>query len=48
MSIPRLAIHRPITMFMISAVITLLGLIALWRLVRTGQQPDGIIMRAAP
>src|ERR687892_866624 len=32
MSIPRLAIHRPITMFMISAVITLLGLISLLRL----------------
>jgi HAE1 family hydrophobic/amphiphilic exporter-1 len=32
MSIPRLAIHRPVTMFMISAVITLLGLISLWRL----------------
>src|SRR5918996_1339290 len=32
MSIPRLAIERPITMFMISAVITLLGLISLLRL----------------
>ena len=32
MSIPRLAIHRPVTMFMISAVITLLGLISLLRL----------------
>jgi HAE1 family hydrophobic/amphiphilic exporter-1 len=32
MSIPRLAIHRPITMFMISAVVTLLGLISLTRL----------------
>ncbi|MGH9346180.1 MAG: efflux RND transporter permease subunit, partial [Vicinamibacterales bacterium] len=32
MSIPRLAIHRPITMFMISAVIVLLGLISLARL----------------
>jgi hydrophobic/amphiphilic exporter-1 (mainly G- bacteria), HAE1 family len=32
MTIPRLAIHRPITMFMISAVITLLGLISLVRL----------------
>ena len=29
MSIPRLAIHRPVTMFMISAVITLLGAIFL-------------------
>jgi hydrophobic/amphiphilic exporter-1 (mainly G- bacteria), HAE1 family len=32
MSIPRLAIHRPVTMFMICAVITLLGLISLMRL----------------
>ncbi len=32
MSIPRLAIHRPITMFMISAVVTLLGAISLFRL----------------
>ena len=32
MSIPRLAIQRPVTMFMISAVITLLGLISLTRL----------------
>ncbi len=32
MSIPRFAIHRPVTMFMISAVITLLGLISLTRL----------------
>jgi HAE1 family hydrophobic/amphiphilic exporter-1 len=32
MSIPRLAIHRPVTMFMISAVITLLGVISLTRL----------------
>jgi HAE1 family hydrophobic/amphiphilic exporter-1 len=32
MSIPRLAIHRPITMFMISAVILLLGTISLLRL----------------
>ena len=32
MSIPRLAIHRPVTMFMISAVIVLLGTISLWRL----------------
>jgi HAE1 family hydrophobic/amphiphilic exporter-1 len=32
MSIPRLAIERPVTMFMISAVITLLGLISLTRL----------------
>ncbi|HSL23308.1 MAG TPA: efflux RND transporter permease subunit [Vicinamibacterales bacterium] len=32
MSIPRLAIHRPITMFMISAVIILLGGISLLRL----------------
>ncbi len=32
MSIPRLAIHRPITMFMISAVIVLLGIISLLRL----------------
>src|SRR6187431_3296918 len=32
MSIPRLAIHRPVTMFMISGVITLLGLISLTRL----------------
>jgi HAE1 family hydrophobic/amphiphilic exporter-1 len=32
MSIPRLAIHRPITMFMISAVITLLGVISYLRL----------------
>jgi len=32
MSIPRLAIHRPVTMFMISAVVTLLGVISLTRL----------------
>ena len=32
MSIPRLAIQRPVTMFMLSAVITLLGLISLTRL----------------
>jgi hydrophobic/amphiphilic exporter-1 (mainly G- bacteria), HAE1 family len=32
MSIPRLAIHRPVTMFMLSAIITLLGLISLTRL----------------
>ena len=32
MSIPRLAIHRPVTMFMISAVITLLGAISLTKL----------------
>jgi HAE1 family hydrophobic/amphiphilic exporter-1 len=32
MSIPRLAIHRPVTMFMLSAVITLLGVISLTRL----------------
>ena len=32
MSIPRLAIHRPVTMFMISTVITLLGAISLTRL----------------
>src|ERR1043166_5848987 len=32
MSIPRLAIHRPVTMFMISGVITLLGAISLTRL----------------
>ena len=32
MSIPRLAIHRPVTMFMISAVIVLLGIISLTRL----------------
>jgi HAE1 family hydrophobic/amphiphilic exporter-1 len=32
MSIPRLAIHRPVTMFMISAVITLLGVISLTKL----------------
>ncbi len=32
MSIPRLAIHRPVTMFMISGVITLLGLISLTKL----------------
>jgi HAE1 family hydrophobic/amphiphilic exporter-1 len=32
MSIPRLAIERPVTMFMMSAVIVLLGLISLWRL----------------
>ena len=32
MSIPRLAIHRPVTMFMIAAVITLLGFISLTRL----------------
>jgi hypothetical protein len=31
MSIPRLAIHRPVTMFMISGVITLLGVISLTR-----------------
>ena len=32
MSIPRLAIHRPVTMFMISSVIVLLGGISLTRL----------------
>ena len=32
MSIPRLAIHRPVTMFMLSAVIVLLGLISLTKL----------------
>jgi len=32
MSIPRLAIHRPVTMFMISGVITLLGVISLSKL----------------
>jgi len=32
MSIPRIAIHRPVTMFMISAVIVLLGAISLLRL----------------
>jgi len=32
MSIPRLAIHRPITMFMLSGVIMLLGLLSLMRL----------------
>jgi HAE1 family hydrophobic/amphiphilic exporter-1 len=32
MSIPRLAIHRPVTMFMISGVITLLGIISLSKL----------------
>ncbi len=32
MSIPRLAIHRPVTMFMLSGVIILLGVISLMRL----------------
>ena len=32
MSIPRLAIHRPVTMFMLSAVIVLLGAISLTKL----------------
>jgi HAE1 family hydrophobic/amphiphilic exporter-1 len=32
MSIPRLAIQRPITMFMLSGVIMLLGLLSLMRL----------------
>src|SRR5690606_16286593 len=32
MSIPRTAIHRPVTMFMLSAVIVLLGAISLVRL----------------
>ena len=32
MSIPRLAIHRPVTMFMISFVVVLLGIISLTRL----------------
>src|SRR4029078_13318950 len=32
MSIPHLAIHRPVTMFMISGVITLLGVISLTKL----------------
>ena len=32
MSIPRLAIQRPVTMFMISTVIVLLGAISLTRL----------------
>ena len=32
MSIPRLAIERPVTMFMLSAVVVLLGAISLFRL----------------
>src|SRR4030095_2897297 len=32
MSMPRLAIHRPVTMFMISCIVILLGLISLTRL----------------
>ena len=32
MSIPRLAIHRPVTMFMISCIVILLGVISLTRL----------------
>ena len=32
MSIPRLAIHRPVTMFMLSSVVVLLGAISLTRL----------------
>ena len=32
MTIPRLAIQRPVTMFMLSGVITLLGVISLTRL----------------
>ena len=32
MSIPRIAIHRPVSMFMISGIIVLLGLISLTRL----------------
>jgi HAE1 family hydrophobic/amphiphilic exporter-1 len=32
MSIPRFAIHRPVTMFMISAVVTLIGILALSKL----------------
>ena len=32
MSIPRIAIHRPVTMFMLSAVVVLLGAISLTRL----------------
>src|SRR5512143_2461294 len=32
MSIPRLAIHRPVTMFMLSGVVILLGAISLLRL----------------
>src|ERR1044072_7065330 len=32
MSIPRLAIHRPVTMFMLSAVVVLLGLLSLSKL----------------
>src|SRR3954469_3806468 len=32
MTIPRLAIHRPVTMFMLSAVIVLLGAISLTKL----------------
>jgi hypothetical protein len=32
MSIPRLAIHRPVTMFMISGIVVLLGAISLTRL----------------
>ena len=32
MSIPRLAIHRPVTMFMICSIVVLLGLISLTRL----------------
>ena len=32
MSIPRLAIQRPVTMFMLSAVVVLLGLLSLSKL----------------
>ncbi|HUF48392.1 MAG TPA: efflux RND transporter permease subunit [Vicinamibacterales bacterium] len=32
MTIPRIAIHRPVTMFMLASVVVLLGLLALWRL----------------
>src|SRR6188768_1300187 len=32
MSVPRTAIERPVTMFMISAVVTMLGAISLFRL----------------
>ena len=32
MSMPRLAIHRPVTMFMICCIVILLGMISLTRL----------------
>ena len=46
MSIPRIAIHRPVTMFMLSGVIILLGAMSLVRL-PVDLMPD-VSFRASP